>query len=71
MIIRIFTLGGVQVRKLEKNDDSQFLQWDLQNETGLPVASGMYIAYVEMPELGKTKTLKLMIIQGEQVVEYY
>ncbi len=71
VIIRIFTLGGVQVRKLEKNDDSQFLQWDLQNETGLPVASGMYIAYVEMPELGKTKTLKLMIIQGEQVVEYY
>ncbi|APF17593.1 hypothetical protein Calab_2073 [Caldithrix abyssi DSM 13497] len=70
-IIRIFTLGGVQVRKLEKNDDSQFLQWDLKNETGLPVASGMYIAYVDMPELGKTKTLKLMIIQGEQVVEFY
>ncbi len=70
-IIRIFTLGGIQVRKLEKNDDTQFLQWDLKNETGLPVASGMYIAYVDMPELGKTKTLKLMIIQGEQVVEFY
>jgi len=70
-IIRIFTLGGIQVRKIEKNDDTQFCQWDLKNETGLPVASGMYIAYIDMPELGKTKTLKLMIIQGEQVVEFY
>ncbi|RMG28644.1 MAG: hypothetical protein D6732_18485, partial [Methanobacteriota archaeon] len=69
--IRIFTLGGIQVRKLEKDDDSQFLQWDLKNETGLPVASGMYVAYVDMPDLGKTKVLKLMIIQGEQVVEFY
>jgi len=70
-IIRIFTLGGVQVRKLEKNDDTQFYRWDLKNEAGLPVASGMYIAYIDMPELGKTKTLKLMIVQGEQVVEFY
>ena len=70
-IIRIFTLGGVQVRKLEKNDDTQFFRWDLKNEAGLPVASGMYIAYIDMPELGKTKTLKLMIVQGEQVVEFY
>ncbi len=70
-IIRIFTLGGVQVRKLEKNDDTQFFRWDLKNEAGLPVASGLYIAYIDMPELGKTKTLKLMIVQGEQVVEFY
>ncbi len=71
VIVRIFTLGGVQVRKLEKNDESQFLQWDLKNEAGLPVASGLYIAYIDMPEIGKHKVLKLMIIQGEQVVEFY
>ena len=70
-IFRIFTLGGVQVRKLEKNDDTQFFRWDLKNEAGLPVASGMYIVYIDMPELGKTKTLKLMVVQGEQVVEFY
>jgi len=71
VVVRIFTLGGVQVRKLEKNNDSQFLQWDLKNEAGLPVASGLYIAYIDMPELGKHKVLKLMIVQGEQVVEFY
>ncbi len=70
-IIRIFTLGGIQVRKLEKNDDTQFYQWDLKNQAGLPVASGLYIVYVDMPELGKSKVLKLMVVQGEQVVEFY
>jgi hypothetical protein len=69
--IRIFTLAGIEVRKLEKNDPSQFLKWDLHNESDLPVASGMYIVYVDMPDLGKEKILKLSIIQGKQVLEYY
>jgi hypothetical protein len=37
----------------------------------LPVASGMYIVYIEMPDLGKEKVLKLMIIQGEEILEFY
>jgi len=69
--IRIFTLAGIEVRKLEKNDPSQFVKWDLHNESDLPVASGMYIVYVDMPDLGKDKILKLSIIQGKQVLEYY
>ncbi len=69
--IRIFDLGGTQVRKLEKNDDSQFLKWDLKNESGLPVASGIYIAHIDMPDLGKTKVLKVFIIQADQIIQYY
>jgi hypothetical protein len=69
--IRIFNLGGVQVRKIEKDTDSQFQEWDLLNEHDLPVASGMYIAYIDMPDLGKTKVLKVMIIQGQQIIESY
>ncbi len=69
--VRIFNLGGVQVRKMEKNSDSQFFQWDLKNEHNLPVASGLYVAYIDMPDLGKTKTLKVMIIQGQQILESY
>jgi hypothetical protein len=69
--IRIFNLGGVQVRKIEKESDSQFQRWDLLNEHDLPVASGMYIAYIDMPDLGKTKVLKVMIIQGQQIIESY
>jgi hypothetical protein len=69
--IRIFNLAGVQVRKIEKNSTSQLQQWDLHNEANLPVASGMYIVYVDMPDLGKQKVLKLMIIQPQQVLERY
>ncbi len=64
-IIRIFTLNGALVRKLEKNDPSQFFRWDLKNEKGRLVASGLYIVHIDMPELKKQKTLKLMIIMGE------
>lgn len=72
--IRIFNLAGVLVRVLEKNDaagSTQFMNWDLQNSNGLPVASGMYIAYIELPDLGVTKTLKIAIIQEQQFLRFY
>lgn len=75
MTIRIFNLAGQLVRKLEKTDDPrQFMTWDLLNHDALPVASGMYIAYVEMtlPSGGETtKILKLAIIQEQEVLDVY
>lgn len=68
---RIFNLGGSQVRMLEKDDDSQFFRWDLLNENGLPVASGLYIVHIDMPDLGKTKVLKLAIVQPRQILEFF
>jgi len=63
--IYIFNLAGHLVRTLEKNDPSQFLEWDLTNTNNWQVASGIYICYVEMPEIGETKILKLSVIQSE------
>ena len=68
---RIFNLGGSQVRMLEKDDNSQFFRWDLLNENGLPVASGLYIVYIDMPDLGKTKVLKLAVVQPKQILEFF
>jgi hypothetical protein len=68
--LRIFNLAGSQVRLLEKNDDSQFFRWDLLNDNGLPVASGVYVVHVDMGDLG-TKILKLFIVQPQQILEYY
>ncbi|TAK61881.1 MAG: T9SS type A sorting domain-containing protein, partial [Bacteroidetes bacterium] len=69
-IIRIFNLAGVMVKTIQKNDETQFTAWNLNNENNLPVASGLYIAQIEMRDsqgspLG-TKELKLMIVQGER-----
>jgi hypothetical protein len=68
--IRIFDLAGNQVRKLDKDNSSQFFNWDLRNESDLPVASGMYIAHIDIPDVG-VKVLKLMVIQAQEVLRYY
>jgi hypothetical protein len=67
--IRIFNLAGVLVRTLQKNSTDQFFQWDLKNESGFPVAAGMYIVYIDMPDLGTTKVLKLGVIPEQQYID--
>jgi hypothetical protein len=57
------------VREINKNTTSQIAQWDLSNQYGYPVASGIYIVYVET-DFG-TKVLKLAVVQETQVLKYY
>lgn len=69
--IRIFNLAGISVVNIPKDDATQFARWNLRNANNLPVASGIYIVYVDMPDLGKSKILKLAIIQEEQILPTY
>ncbi len=73
--MRIFSLGGSQVRKLTEADklspESQFMQWNLRNESDLPVASGIYIVHIDMPDLGKEKILKVFIVQGAEILQFF
>ncbi|RKY97264.1 MAG: hypothetical protein DRQ13_04895 [Ignavibacteriae bacterium] len=69
--VRIFNLAGVLVRTIDKTDEGQFMRWDLANEDGLPVASGLYIAYIDLPDLGTTKILKLAIVQEQQILDRF
>jgi len=66
--IRIFNLSGVYINKIEKDDQSEFTDWNLLNKDAIPVSSGMYIAYIDMPGVG-TKILKLAIIQEQQYID--
>ena len=50
--------------------DSPFLNWDLLNESGLRVASGMYIAIVSSPIYGD-KTLKFAIIMPQKQINRF
>lgn len=68
--ISILNLAGVRVRKYSKDDASQFFTWDLKNESGLPVSSGMYVVYIDLGSLG-TKILKLAVIQEVQQLDKY
>ncbi|MDI6802258.1 MAG: T9SS type A sorting domain-containing protein [Bacteroidota bacterium] len=69
--IRIFNLAGQLVRTLTKEDPSQFFKWDLNNEHNFPVASGIYIAHVDMPDVGVTKIVKVAIIQEQEVPDVF
>lgn len=70
--IRIFTTSGQLVRTLEHSEIVATgqravgtMRWDLRNENNLPVASGFYIAHVDVPGVGQ-KILKLAIVFRQQ-----
>jgi hypothetical protein len=70
-ILRIYTLGASLVRTLEKDDDAQFTTWNLRNQNNLPVASGIYIVHVSLPDIGATKILKVAVVQEDQFLKIY
>ncbi len=63
--IRIFNLAGIHVKTIEHdNANSQFESWYLGNHQNIRIGSGMYIAHIDMPDIGKEKILKFMIVRG-------
>lgn len=73
--IKIYSLSGTLIRTLTEGDkldgvSSPYLRWDLQNEAGLRVASGMYIAIVTSPKYGE-KILKFGVIQPQKQLQRY
>ncbi|MFH1196743.1 MAG: hypothetical protein V1720_13660 [bacterium] len=68
--IRIYSLAGVFIRKYEKEEMSQYIDWDLRNEYGEMVASGIYIAYIEMPGIGN-KILKVAVVAAKEYLNNY
>jgi hypothetical protein len=69
--IRIFNLGGDLVRTLTKDDPgSAEITWDILTENGLPLASGLYIYYVEADGIG-TKVGKVAVFTEVEQVEQF
>lgn len=55
--IKIFTLNGTLIRTFKKDDPKTSVDWDLKNQAGIPIASGLYIIHVDVPGVGE-KILK-------------
>lgn len=70
--IKIFSLAGSRIRTLTTADksfpSSTFIRWDLKNEYGKRVGSGLYLAIVESPKYGE-KILKFSIIIPQKQTE--
>ena len=75
--IRIFDLAGNLVRVIDDQAratqgtlGTAYAEWDLRNSSDVPVASGMYLAYIEVEGVG-SKVLKIAIINREERLLYY
>lgn len=51
--IRIYTLNGNLIRTYIKDSDNPEQRWDLKNQDGVPIASGVYIIHVDAFEYGE------------------
>ena len=73
--IRIFNLAGQLVKVLEHNaaggDVTGSLErWDLTNHQNLPVASGLYLAHINAPNIGE-KVVKLVVFLQEERLDLF
>ncbi|MEO8514682.1 MAG: T9SS type A sorting domain-containing protein [Ignavibacteria bacterium] len=68
--IYIYSLNGNLVRQINKDDNNTSINWDLLNTDRIPIASGIYIAYIDAPGIG-TKTIKLAIFTPEERIDSF
>lgn len=55
--ISIYNISGTLMRRYAKGDPKTSLDWDLKNSVDVPVASGVYLIHVDVPDVGE-RTLK-------------
>jgi hypothetical protein len=51
--ISIYNASGILVRKIKKDNDDPFVEWDLKNTYGISIASGVYIVHINAPGIGE------------------
>jgi len=51
--VKIFTVNGKLVREFKKDSPITSLDWDLTNFKAIPVASGIYLIHVSVPNVGE------------------
>ncbi len=66
--IRIYSLAGVFVTRIDKDSRTDYVDWNLLNRERLPVASGVYLAHIDMPGVGE-KILKIAVIMEAQYLD--
>ncbi len=55
--VNIYTTNGKLVRSFKKDSPVTSIDWDLNNQKGIPISSGIYLIHVNVPGIGE-KVLK-------------
>jgi hypothetical protein len=51
--VRIYTANGKLVRTFKKDSPQTYIDWDLTNFKAIPVAGGIYLIHVDVPNVGE------------------
>jgi hypothetical protein len=51
--VRIYNLSGTLIRTYDKADPLTYVDWDLKNEANVPIAGGVYIIHIDVPNVGQ------------------
>lgn len=51
--VKIYNVGGKLIRSFKKDSPVTYLDWDLKNGKGIPIASGIYLIHVDVPGVGE------------------
>lgn len=66
--VKIFNLSGKLIRTLEKtNASSSILEWDLETDNQLPVASGVYVYLIDAGSAGQTFGRVVVFMEKERL----
>ena len=68
--IRIYTVSGSLIRTITKDGPSRSVDWDLTTESGLPVASGMYLIHVDVPNVGD-RVIKFGVVNRTTQIDVF
>ena len=56
-VVKIFNISGTLIREFVKSNDQTWIDWNLTNSSDVPIAGGVYIIHVSVPNVGE-KVLK-------------
>jgi len=51
--VTIYNVSGKKINQFKKDSPQTYLDWNLNNNTGIPVSSGVYIVHVAIPGVGE------------------
>jgi hypothetical protein len=66
-MIQVFSLGGDLVRSISHTDGTSMESWDLKTDHGLPVASGVYLAVIDAPGIGRQVVKVAIFMEAERL----
>lgn len=51
--IKIYNVSGKLIKTIKKANPTTFEDWNIKNEKGIPVSSGVYLIHVNVPNVGE------------------